>query len=519
MLYPIGIQDFEKIRTDGYLYVDKTAHIHRLAHSGAYYFLSRPRRFGKSLLLSTMKAYFSGKRELFHGLAMEKLEQHWTQYPILYLDLNSGKYTTAEELYDVLSRALSEWEEIYGRDASATTCHARFQSVVRRACEQTGKRVVILVDEYDKPLLQAIGDESLQNEYRSTLKAFYSILKTQDQYIQFAFLTGVTKFGKISVFSDLNNLQDISMLHDYTDICGITQQEIHTYLQEPIHLLAERNALTYEQTCTKLREQYDGYHFEVDSPGLYNPFSLLSTLSHKQFKDYWFETGTPSFLVELLKQTDYPLEELQRTEVEGDVLNSIDTLYTDPIPVIYQSGYLTIKEYNPEFGTYRLGFPNKEVEQGFVRYLMPHYTPSRPGRGGTFSISQFVTDVRSGHPEQFMQRLQAFFADGDYQVAGKKELYFQNCMWVIFKMMGFYTEVERHTAHGRVDVLIQTPNFIYAMEIKLDGSAEEALRQIEEKGYTAPFACDSRHIFHIGVNFCGDSRTIESYIIRPLRTA
>ncbi len=512
MIYPIGIQNFEKLRNDGYVYVDKTAHVYRLATTGSYYFLSRPRRFGKSLLISTMDAYFSGRKDLFEGLAIEKLEQKWTKYPILHLDLNTGKYDSEEELDNILNLHLCAWENLYGTEQSENSLHSRFLGLVQRAYEKTGERVVILVDEYDKPMLQAIGNDELQTQFRNTLKAFYSVLKTQDKYIKFGFLTGVTKFGKVSVFSDLNNLQDISMDEEYFDICGISEKEIHTYFEESVNSLAVANNITYDAACAKLKELYDGYHFEYGTEGVYNPFSLLNTFNKNKFRDYWFETGTPSFLVELLKHTNYDLNRLQKEEVPADVLNSIDSMSTNPIPVIYQSGYLTIKDYDERFGVYRLGFPNEEVEQGFIRYLMPFYTPVDSNRS-VFFINNFIKDVEQGSPEQFMERLQTIFADGSYDIAGDMEKYFQNALYVIFKMMGFYTEVERRTSRGRMDVTIQTKDYVYILELKLDGSAEEALKQIDEKGYAAPFAMDSRKLYKIGINFSSATRGIENYLI------
>ncbi len=512
MIYPIGIQDFEKLRNENYVYVDKTAHIYRLATTGSYYFLSRPRRFGKSLLLSTMKAYFSGRKDLFSELAIQQLEQNWTKHPILYLDLNTGKYDNENELQDVLNRNLSAWESVYGANPIETTLHSRFLGVVERACWQTGERVVILVDEYDKPMLQAIGDDELQEKYRNTLKAFYSVLKTQDAYIKFAFLTGVTKVGKVSVFSDLNNLQDISQDSRYHDICGISEKEIHIYFDESVRELASANNLSKDSASAKLKEYYDGYHFSLNAEGMYNPFSLLNTFAQQRFNDYWFETGTPSYLVYLLKHTDYNLSNLQEEEVQGDVLNSIDSQVHDPIPVIYQSGYLTIKGYDERFGNYRLGFPNKEVEQGFIKYLTQSYILTDRKRSMSF-IGSFINDIENGNPESFMQRMQAMFCDSSYEVAGNKECYFQNVMYLVFKMMGFYTEVERRTSRGRIDVIVQTKAYVYILELKLDGSAEDALRQIDDKGYAAPFAMDRRTLFKIGVNFSSATRTIDEYLI------
>src|SRR5574344_2748045 len=365
MKYPIGIQNFEKIRNDGYVYVDKTELIYKLADTGSYYFLSRPRRFGKSLLISTMDAYFSGKRELFKGLAIENLEQKWTQYPILHLDLNTRNYNSLEALTAELNKHLEMWEGLYGDEFKKRALEERFFHIIRKAYEKTGERVVILVDEYDKPLLETINNDELQNDFRATLKAFYSVLKTQDGYIKFAFLTGVTKFGKVSIFSDLNNLEDISMLRTYQTICGITEKELHDYFDSEVAELGENTGMSKEDCYAKLKEQYDGYHFRQDSIGIYNPFSLLNTLAKMEFSDYWFESGTPTFLVHLLKKTGYDLEKLESEVATSDKLNSIDSMSYDPIPVIYQSGYLTIQGYNERFRKYRLGFPNKEVENGF----------------------------------------------------------------------------------------------------------------------------------------------------------
>ncbi len=513
MKFPIGIQNFESLRNDNYVYVDKTALIYKLADTGRYYFLSRPRRFGKSLLVSTLEAYFSGKKELFRGLAIENLEKDWEEYPILHLDLNTAKYDSADALLNVLNDVLSNWEATYGTSPTEVTPELRFKGIVRRAWERTGRRVVILVDEYDKPMLQAIGNEGLQEEYRNILKAFYSVLKTQDRYIRFALLTGVTKFGKVSVFSDLNNLDDISMDSRYIDICGITEAEIHKYFEESLHSLAESEGIGYEGVCEKLRLMYDGYHFRNGCVGIYNPFSLLNTLNKLEFGDYWFETGTPSFLVHLLKEADYDLNNLQKEQVSADVLNSIDSMSRNPIPVIYQSGYLTIKGYDERFKIYKLGFPNKEVEDGFIKYLTPMYTPIENNKT-EFFVASFVDDVESGNPEGFMERLQSLFADTDYEITGKLEKYFQNSMYLVFKLLGFYAEVERRTSRGRIDIVIQTADYVYVMELKLDGTADDALRQIDERGYADPFMSGNRHLYKIGVNFSSATRGIEEWKIK-----
>ena len=487
-LYPVGIQNFEKLRREGYFYVDKTALMYRLVTTGSYYFLSRPRRFGKSLLISTLEAYFQGKKELFDGLAVASLEKEWKRYPILHLDLNIGKYDCPDSLDGMLNRSLDEWENIYGKDKAEVSLALRFAGVVKRAAAATGERVVILVDEYDKPLLQAIGNPELQQAFKSTLKPFYGVLKSMDGYIRFALLTGVTKFGKVSVFE---------LLRDF---------------DEDIRALALNNGQTYEQACAQLKEDYDGYHFCPDSPGIYNPFSLLNTFAKGRYGSYWFETGTPTYLVELLKKSDYDLEQMSREETDSETLDSIFT-GDNPIPVIYQSGYLTIKKYDRRFGLYTLGFPNREVEEGFLRFLMPYYAKSDMTKSG-FEIKRFVDDVEKGDIDGFMERLQSFLSDCPYEIARDIELHYQNVLFIVFRLAGLYTRVEYRTSRGRIDMVVQTADYVYVMEFKLDGSAEQALQQIEEKQYALPFAKDSRKVFRIGVNFSSETRNIDRWIVK-----
>lgn len=509
MKYPIGIQNFEKLRQDGYLYIDKTDLVYPLVQTSNCYFLSRPRRFGKSLLLSILEAYFLGKKELFKGLAMEKLEQEWTVHPVLHLDLNIEKYDSIDNLTDILNVNLKLCEQTYGSDDAETSVSLRFAGIIRRAYKQTGRRVVVLVDEYDKPLLQSIGNKALQEEFRNTLKPFYGVLKSLDGCIRFALLTGVTKFGKVS---DLNNLDDISMNNQYATLCGITEKEIHANIEEGIRSLASAQNLSYGETCVKLKEMYDGYHFTSDSEGIYNPFSLFNALKNKTFGNYWFETGTPTYLVELLKRNRYNLKDMTETVSSADVLNSI---YGDdePIPVIYQSGYLTIKGYNPRFKTYRLGFPNKEVEEGFMNFLVPYYTPIKKEKTA-FSIENFVEEIERGDIDSFFRRLQSFFADTPYELVRDRELHYQNVLFIVFKLIGLYVKAEYHTSQGRIDLALQTDKYIYVMEFKLEGSAEEALRQIEEKQYALPFASDKRQVFQIGINFSSQTRNIEKWLVR-----
>lgn len=369
MKYPIGIQDFEDLQRNGYAYVDKTNFVYKLADEGKYYFLSRPRRFGKSLFLSTLEAYFQGKKELFEGLAIYDLETEWKKYPIFHIDLNTANFREKDSLYMVLNDYLTTWESKYGTRESEATLALRFKGVIARAAEKEGCGVVILIDEYDKPILQTLRDPELQAEHHAQLKAFYSVLKTQDRYIKFAFLTGVTKFGKVSVFSDLNNLTDISMDHRYISICGMTEKELLTNFKEGINELASANEDNETETIDKLRMRYSGYHFEENSEEIYNPFSVLNTLTNSRYDDYWFKANTHTFLIDILKKHDYCITDLNKAQVKANMMNNVDF---NPIPVIYQSGYLTIKSYDERFKNYQLGFPNKEVEEGILNTLLPH---------------------------------------------------------------------------------------------------------------------------------------------------
>lgn len=369
MKYPIGIQDFEKLRTNGYSYVDKSRFVYKLATEGEYYFLSRPRRFGKSLFLSTLEAYFQGKKELFEGLAIYDLETEWKKYPIFHIDLNTANFREKDSLYTVLNDYLTTWESKYGTRESEATLALRFKGVIARAAEKEGCGVVILIDEYDKPILQTLRAPELQAEHRAQLKAFYSVLKTHDRYIKFAFLTGVTKFGKVSVFSDLNNLTDISMDHRYISICGMTEKELLTNFKEGIGELASANEDNETETIDKLRMRYSGYHFEENSEEIYNPFSVLNTLANSRYDDYWFKADTHTFLIDILKKHDYCITDLNKAQVKANMMNNVDF---NPIPVIYQSGYLTIKSYDERFKNYQLGIPNKEVEEGILNTLLPH---------------------------------------------------------------------------------------------------------------------------------------------------
>lgn len=513
MIYPIGIQNFEKIRTEDFLYVDKTAEIYKLAKEGRYYFLSRPRRFGKSLLVSTMEAYFSGRKELFSGLAIEKLEAEWKQHPVLHLDLSGVSYTDEVVLERVLSDKLAKWETLYGAVNTSDILGLRFKEVIEAAYNKTGNQVAILIDEYDKPIIDNLGNEPTLSHLRSTLQGFYSVMKSMDARIRFGFLTGVTKIGKMSVFSGLNNLNDISMIPDYVDICGVSETELHEYFDESISELSSANEMSKEECYVKLKSMYDGYHFCEDSIGIYNPFSLLNTFQNKKFREYWFETGTPGFLVEVMRKTSFDVTTLENQTVDSTLMSNADAIFENPVPYLFQSGYLTITGYNDMFRLYQLGFPNQEVKNGFLNCLLKYYVPMSPDMSGTTLIYQLWHSITEGNPKSFMQILSSLFANTSYQIQGETEKDFQYAMYIISALLGEYVQVERTTSNGRIDLIIQTKEFIYIFELKVNADADVALRQIDEKGYARPFEGDSRKLFKIGVNFSTATRRIEDWKI------
>ena len=513
MLYPIGIQDFEKIRKDGFVYVDKTDLVYKMVQKGGYYFLSRPRRFGKSLLVSTMEAYFSGKKELFDGLAIAELEKDWIQYPVLRMDLSGKSYDSPEVLQQVFDDYLSRWEKKYGIENKFTVPGIRFSQVIEAAYLQTGKRAVILIDEYDKPILDNMGNEELSDVFRNQLQGFYSVMKAKDGIIQFGFLTGVSKIGKLSVFSGLNNLKDISMDARYTDICGISEKDLKKYFKESIRELAEVNKMSVKACYTQLAQMYDGYHFRQNSTGIYNPFSVLNTFETGDFDNYWFETATPSFLVRFLQRGNYKLDDITRDRVPASLLKGGNSERPNAITLLYQTGYLTIKGYNEADRLYCLGYPNKEVEDSFMESLSEFYTPIDKNPG-VLSAPKFVEDIRKGDVEMLMRRFTAFFADLDYQIMGDDELYFQNTMYVMLKIIGQQVQVERHTSNGRIDILIQTDRFVYIIELKRDKDPNDALDQIDEKGYDWPFMADERKVFKIGANFSTKNHRLENWVVK-----
>ena len=513
MKFPIGIQQFEKLREEDWAYVDKTVHIFNLVQGGTCYFLSRPRRFGKSMLLSTLEAYFQGKKHLFKGLAIEQLETEWTEHAVLHLDLNAEKYTAPEDLTNILDTYLREWEERYeSTEKENPSLSQRFRSVIRAAKQKTGRNVVVLVDEYDKPILQAIGNEELQTEFRNALKAFYGVLKSADGDLRFAMLTGVTKFSKVSVFSDLNNLNDISMDDRYNEICGISQQELYDVFDEEIGKLAVANEQSKEEAYESLRQRYDGYHFCPNVSGMYNPFSVLLALQKREYGSFWFSTGTPTYLVQLMKEADLNPYALSGYEASASELDSMQISVVNPIAVLYQSGYLTIKGYDCRFKVYTLDYPNDEVKEGFVNFLVPYYTYSKSVNHATI-IGQFVKSMECGDAEHFMELLQSFMAGIPYELLPNLEVHFQNVIYIIVKLMGLYVQAEYRTSYGRIDLLIATEKYIYVIELKLDGSAEEALAQINEKDYALPFTVDGRKIIKIGANITSATRNIERWVV------
>jgi len=528
---PIGIQSFKDLREKNFLYIDKTEYLFRLVNNGKVYFLSRPRRFGKSLFLSTLAAYFLGQKELFKDLYLEKAEEEqarfeqrtaWEVYPVLYLDFNVGKYTDSGALNERLHIMLCAEESVYGISPSKEEqpfFASRFEKFLKIVYQQTGKQVVILVDEYDKPLLQTMGvNEELNEHYRNTLKAFYSVIKTCDQYIRFAFLTGVTKFSKISIFSDLNNLEDISLRNDYAGICGITEQELEQNFEPEIEALSIAEGLTRSKTLAALKKQYDGYLFAKAGVNVYNPFSLLSAFKAKDFGSYWFSTGTPTFLVNYLKEAHYFIPDLDgKVELNESGLDTYRAVTENALPILFQSGYLTIIGYIKEARLYKLGFPNDEVRYGFLENLLPAYSSLPLGDTGK-SVWQFVQDIREGKVDSFMERMRSIIAGIPYDNFTEenmklREQNYQTAVYLVFALMGQFVQTEVHCSTGRADCVVTTADSIYLFEFKLtgNGSAEDALNQIKEKEYAAKYQVDGKKIVLIGSSFDEKTRTIKEW--------
>ena len=528
---PVGIQSFEKLRRDGFIYIDKTPFVWQLVQVSSPYFLSRPRRFGKSLFLSTLAAYFRGQKELFTGLYIEQAEEvlavqenrtAWQEYPVLYFDFNTGQYLETDALSERLDSLLKEPESLYGilvAKEEKPFFASRLERLIKAAYQQTGKQVVILVDEYDKPLLQTMGvNEELNEKYRNELKAFYSVIKTCDEYIRFAFLTGVTKFSKISIFSDLNNLRDISMEEDYAGLCGITQTELETNFQPDIQTLATRQNMDYPQALAALEQWYDGYLFHPAGEGMYNPFSVLSALVKKEIKSYWFGTGTPTFLVNFLKEAHYYIPDLDgKVELDEEGLQTYRAVAQDALPILFQAGYLTIKTYIPEAGMYRLGFPNNEVRYGFLKNLLPAYSGLPFVETGK-SVWKFVEDIRAGNVDGVMERLKSIIAGIAYDSFTEENLKlreqnYQTAVYLVFALMGQFVQTEVHCSTGRADCVVVTADSIYIFEFKLsgNGSAAEALTQIKKNRYAEQYKADGKKIVLIGSSFDEETRTIKDW--------
>lgn len=510
--YPIGIQNFEQLRNNDCIYIDKTELIYRLTHTDQVYFFSRPRRFGKSLLISTLEAYFLGRKELFEGLAMERLVKDWTVYPVLHIDFSLTKYTTFFDLQEQLNLFLSGWETLYGKDEKEETPAARMQGIIRRASEQTGKQVVVLIDEYDAPLLDSNSDTTLQKQLRDELRKFFSPLKGLGRYIRFLFLTGISKFSQMSIFSELNNLQNISMRDDYSALCGITETELLTQLQPDIEQMALANDETFDAACQHLKQQYDGYHFSKNSEDIYNPFSLFNAFRAKEYKNFWFSTGTPTFLVDLLQKLHFDVRQLDGVEATDEQFDAPTETVTSPIPVLYQSGYLTIKGYEPDFRMYRLAYPNAEVRQGFIESLLPAYV-NLPAQNNTFYVVSFIRDLRNGDIESCLERTRSFFASIPNKLENKTEKHYQTIFYLLFRLMGQYVDAEVDSSIGRADAVVRLRDVIYVFEFKFDGTPEDALAQIDSKQYALPYQTDGRRIVKVGVNFDSATRTIGGWKI------
>lgn len=516
--YPIGIQSFSVLREGGYAYADKTGYLHTLLDSGAkYVFLSRPRRFGKSLFISTIEEFFNGRRDLFEGLEISHHEYDWQPYPVLHFDLSGCPADSEDSLCLFLDDSLSRLESKYGIHSDKDKLIGlRLKEIILQAHMQTGRQAVILVDEYDKPLLDSVDNPELQNHFRIQLRAFYSNLKSQDAHIRFAMLTGVTKFGHLSIFSDLNNLIDISMQKAFSGICGITAAELRQCFGQGVSRLAESEGISVENAYEELKVNYDGYRFAPkDSLEIYNPFSILNALFAETIDNYWFKTGTPTFLVKLIKSKGLALQGLDDIEVGEDSVSSVALDYRNNIyPILYQSGYLTIKGYRPEFRRLKLGFPNREVEQGFYESLYKIYLPS-PHDDSAFNIDKFYDDVASGNPQSFMLRLQGLFADFNQDGFNRigLEQHYQDVIFLIMKLLGFYAQIEYKTASDRIDLVVKTSNYVYVMEFKVNGNSEDAIRQIDDKGYLLPFKAEGKHIIKIGANFSNATRTLSDWLI------
>ena len=521
MKYPIGIQSFDRIVEDGYMYVDKTDLIYSLTHEGSIYFLSRPRRFGKSLLVSTLENYYLGRKELFRGLAMERLETEWAIHPVFHVDFNGGNFTKPGELEQKINFYLTQWEQQYNLPVRTHELGYgdRFINILETAHQQAGRRAVVLIDEYDKPILDVLDvDTDLENQHRNILKAFYSVFKGADSHLQFVLLTGVTKFSQVSVFSGFNQPKDISMDARYEALCGITQEEIDRNFAEPIAAMAVEYQCTPEEMRLRLKQQYDGYHFSKRLTDIYNPFSLLNALDRMSVDNYWFSTGTPTYLIRLLSHFKENMNELTGKYYPPEEFIDYKADVERPLPMIYQSGYLTVKAYDRDFNTFLLDFPNNEVKNGFLTMLSAAYLQPKEETGGW--IRSLVVALRQGDVERVHTLFTSFLSSIPYTMRRKedeaeRERYFQYTFYLILRLVSVYTVyVEKVQSQGRVDCVLETADYVYIFEFKLDGTAEEALRQIEEKGYAREYAADNRKLYCIGAGFSSETGTIGDWAVK-----
>ena len=512
-LYPIGIQTFSKIREGNYLYIDKTEYVYRMTHSASsYMFLSRPRRFGKSLLTSTLHSYFSGRKELFHGLAMEKLEKEWTEYPVLHFDMSTAKHADSEQLLQELNLKLYGYEQIYGRLEEEVNPNQRLMGLIKRAYEQTGKKVVVLIDEYDAPLLDVVHERENLDVLRNIMRNFYSPLKACDPYLRYVFLTGITKFSQLSIFSELNNIKNISMDEPYAVICGISEDEICLQMKDDLGGLAKKLEITPEEALMKLKENYDGYHFTSPSPDIYNPFSLLNAFADGKFGSYWFGSGTPTYLINMLEKFGVEPSEIGNNRVSVEDFDAPTERMTSIIPLLYQSGYITIKNYDEELDLYTLNIPNKEVRIGLMKSLLPHYVGSKAPETTTM-VAYLSRDIRNGDMDTALRRLQTFLSTIPQCDNTKYEGHYQQVFYIIFSLLGYYVDVEVRTPRGRVDIVLRTKTTLYVMELKLDKSAGEAMEQIDLKNYPERFALCGLPVVKVAVSFDSERCTIGGWEI------
>ena len=511
--YPIGEQSFENLREGNFIYVDKTRYIEKIINGSQYYFLGRPRRFGKSLFLSTLKCFFEGKRELFKGLYIDTIDWDWKPYPVLHLDLNNQQYKEENNLDILIENFLSIKEKEYDITPTQQDHSVRFSNLIKGMYETTGKRVVILVDEYDKPLVNNIHNRQRFEMYRDKLATIYSNFKSSAEYIRLVFLTGVSRFGKLSVFSGLNNISDISFLPQYSAICGVTEEELLSNFQQGIEDLGEESGNSFDEVVAMLKRWYDGYHFSEKSPDIYNPFSILHVLADKYYDNYWISSGTPTLLVEQLKRTSTDLTKLLNIRCGRNALRGLDIDNISPESLFYQTGYLTIKDYDPRRQLYRLGLPNIEVKQGFFEFLLPYYSNMRTNDVRVF-VFDFLDEMEEGRVEAFMKRLESMFAGIGYDMKFDEERNVQNAFLILFSLMGLNVDAEVRTSDGRIDILVRTNDYVYIMELKYDGTPEEALEQIERKEYALPWAVDSRSVIEIGINYSSEKRRIDGWKVK-----